>query len=115
MLGNYSLMNSIISETAKRTEGEPENISTEGIEVLHEVLQHASEETSVEFYDCAGQVDYGGMQQVFLTRRALFLLVWDIKTFHDLSGNDFDEVNREITMPPFQFIIIIWDVNASII
>lgn len=101
LLGNYSLMNSIISGTANRTEGEPENISTEGIEVLHEVLQHASEKTSVEFYDCAGQVDYGGMQQVFLTRRALFLLVWDIKTCYNLSSNVFDEVNREIPLLPF--------------
>lgn len=81
-------MESIISKSANRTEGTPQEASTEGIEVR----PHQLKNTSVEFYDCAGQVDYGGMQQVFLTRRALFLLVWDISRCSGISDSNLDEV-----------------------
>ena len=83
-----SLMESIIWKRANRTEGTPEEASTEGIEVR----PHQLENTSVEFYDCAGQVDYGGMHQVFLTRRALFPLVWDITRCSGLCDSNIDEV-----------------------
>ena len=52
------------------------------------------ENICVEFYDCAGQVDYGGMHQVFLTQRALFLLVWDIQRCSGLSADDLDNVSH---------------------
>ena len=74
---------------ANRTEGTPEEASTEGIEVR----PHQIENTSVEFYDCAGQVDYGGMHQVFLTQRALFLLVWDITECSGRSVRNLDRVS----------------------
>ncbi|CAN0193906.1 unnamed protein product, partial [Scytosiphon promiscuus] len=44
-----------------------------------ELHRHQIKGTTVEFYDCAGQVDYCGMHQTFLTRRALYLLVWDVQ------------------------------------
>lgn len=88
MVDACSLMNSIVSREANPTEGTPEEASTEGIDVK----PHQVENTSVEFYDCAGQVDYGGMHQVFLTRRAVFLLVWDISRCSGLSSPDLDEV-----------------------
>lgn len=83
-------MESIISRRANPTEGTLEEASTEGIDVR----PHKLENTSVEFYDCAGQVDYGGMHQVFLTRRALFLLVWDISRCSSLRVNKLDEVSH---------------------
>lgn len=54
---------------AFRTKGTGGEASTESIKVL----QHELENTDIEVYDCVGQADYGGMRQVFLTRRALFL------------------------------------------
>lgn len=83
-------MASIIMGRASRTEGTQEEASTEGIDVRPVHLEN----TCVEFYDCAGQVDYGGMHQVFLTRRALFLLVWDITRCSDLSISEFDKVGN---------------------
>lgn len=83
-------MKSIVSGHANRTEGTPEEASTEGIELQ----PHQLENTSVEFYDCAGQVDYGGMHQVFLTQRALFLLVWDITRCYGLSDRKLTEVGH---------------------
>lgn len=83
-------METIISKRANPTDGTPEEASTEGIDVR----PHQLENTSVEFYDCAGQVDYGGMHQVFLTRRALFLLVWDITRCSNLRASKLDEVRH---------------------
>lgn len=90
-------MESIISKSPSRTAGTPHEASTEGIDVR----PHQLENTSVEFYDCAGQVDYAGMHQVFLTRRALFLLVWDITRCSGLHGSYLDEVYDLMSLPPF--------------
>lgn len=51
-------------------------------------------ETKVEFYDCAGQVDYAGMHQTFLSRRALYLLVWDVTKHDHRSIYDSDKVGE---------------------
>ena len=37
----------------------------------------------VKLYDLAGQVDYYGLHQLFLTERALYVLVWDAYKFSD--------------------------------
>lgn len=100
MFDDCSLKKSIISRRANRTEGAPEEASTEGIDVY----SHQLENVSVEFYDCAGQLDYGGMLQVFLTRRSLFLLVWDITRCSGLSDSNLDEVWRFISRFPFHLI-----------
>lgn len=55
------------------------------------VLGHGSSDTeamAVEFFDCAGHVDYAGMNQTFLARRALYLVVVDIKKYHDRENID---------------------------
>lgn len=80
-------MKSIMSRHAYRTEETSEEAGTQGIGVH----PHELENTSVDFYDCAGQIDYAGMQEVFLTGRAIFL-VWDVQKFSNLSPNRLDEV-----------------------
>ena len=60
-----------------------------GIELLRHTLV---EGTTVEFYDCAGQVDYAGMHQTFVSRRALYLLVWDVRRCDGTDGNALDKV-----------------------
>ena len=62
-----------------------------------DLIRHRLQGTTVEFYDCAGQVDYAGMQQTFLSRRALYLVVWDVRRCHGedgkaLGGEALDEV-----------------------
>lgn len=83
-----SLMNSIVQEKGCRTKGTPEEVSTVGIDLL----RHRLRDINVEFYDCAGQLDYAGMHDIFLSRRALYLLVWDVKKCHGKRDNDLDEV-----------------------
>lgn len=80
-------MNSIISGHGSRT-GKTADESTVGIKLRPWHLQ----DTTVEFFDCAGHADYARMYQTFLTRRALYLVVLDITKYHDL--NNLDEVCR---------------------
>lgn len=86
----YSLVNSIVEGRGLPTVGPPAKVSTVGIE-LH---RHNLKGTTVELYDCAGQVDYYGMHQTFLTRRALYLLVWDVSRCHGKTDDDLDEVGK---------------------
>ena len=83
-----SLMNSIIHEEGRPTKGTAEEVSTVGIELL----RHRLGDVRVELYDCAGQIDYAGMRQIFLSRRALYLLVWDVKKCYGKHGDDLDQV-----------------------
>ncbi|CBN78377.1 LRR-GTPase of the ROCO family, putative pseudogene (Partial), partial [Ectocarpus siliculosus] len=86
--GKTSLVNSIVEGRGFPTVGTPAEVSTVGIELL----RHNLKGTTVEFYDCAGQVDYYGLHQTFLTRRALYLLVWDVSRCHGKTDDDLDEV-----------------------
>lgn len=90
VLTTCSLMNSIAHERAKPTKGSAYVVSTVGIELR----RHQMGDTKVEFYDCAGQLDYAGMQQVFLSRRALYLLVWDVAKCHGKQGDELDKVSN---------------------
>ena len=83
-------MRSIIAGAGSPTEGTLEEASTVGIDLLRHLLKG----TTIEFYDCAGQVDYAGMHQTFLTRRALYLLVWDVTRFHVLGRDNLSEVGE---------------------
>ena len=83
-----SLMNSIVHGEGMPTEGTPDEVSTIGIHLR----RHPLKDVRVEFYDCAGQLDYAGMHQIFLSRRALYLLVWDVKKCQGIAGSLLDEV-----------------------
>ena len=50
-------MESIIEGIKSPTEGSLEEASTVGIDLRHHLLQGRN----IEFYDCAGQVDYADM------------------------------------------------------
>ncbi|CAM9863942.1 unnamed protein product, partial [Sphacelaria rigidula] len=89
--GKTSLMQSIIERRGSPTKGTRADASTVGVELC----PHQLEDTEVEFFDCAGQVDYAGMHQTFLTRRALYLLVVDITKY---SVEILDEVIQEDIM-----------------
>lgn len=84
MVNNCSLMKSIVKGYGSPTAANIVEASTVGIELVH----HQHKDTTVEFFDCAGQVDYAGMHQTFLTPRALYLLVVDISKYNDLNNLD---------------------------
>lgn len=89
----YSLVNSIGEGHGSPTVGTPAAVSTVGIEIHRHQLK-GTKGTAVEFYDCAGQIDYFGLHQTFLTRRALYLLVWDVSKCLGKQGEELDEVRQ---------------------
>lgn len=84
MLNDGSLMQCIIARRGSPTKGTAAQASTVGMK-LH---PHQLQITDVEVFDCPGQVDYAGMHQTFLTRRALYLLVVDITKYLDVEDLD---------------------------
>ena len=61
-----SLVGSMIAGKGIPTGITSDEVSTVGIELR----RHLLDGTTVGFYGCAGQVDYAGMHQTFLTPRA---------------------------------------------
>ncbi|CAM9880795.1 unnamed protein product, partial [Laminaria digitata] len=51
---------------------------------------------SVRVYDCAGQVAYTGLLQMFLTRRAVCLVVCDAGAFGQQGGGAEDQIEKDI-------------------
>lgn len=92
-------MQSIVRRRASQTTGDVAAASTVGIDLR----RHQLEGTYIEFYDCAGQLDYLGMHQTFLSRRALYLLVWDIQNFQNDRREELDDVSTEVKFPALMF------------
>lgn len=76
-----SLIKSIMAGRGQLTlEEERETV---GVSVQGHVLdgENQNKGTDVKFYDLAGQVDYYGLHQLFLTETALYVLVWDASKY----------------------------------
>ncbi|CAM9413667.1 unnamed protein product, partial [Hapterophycus canaliculatus] len=81
--GKTSLIKSILAGEGRLTdELELESV---GVSVKTARLWKTGEGEGVEakLYDLAGQVDYYGLHQLFLTERALYVLTWDASQFFD--------------------------------
>lgn len=85
LLSPCSLMRSIVAGCGDPTEGTPAKVSTVGLDLVTHILE---DNTTVEIYDCAGQLDYTGMHQIFLSRRALYLVVWDVEKCRDVDDEE---------------------------
>ncbi|CAN0551165.1 unnamed protein product, partial [Ectocarpus sp. 12 AP-2014] len=61
------------------TTGRPCMTQDGGVEsTVHvDVEDHKVDGNPIRIFDCAGQVVYYGLLQLFLTPRAVYLLVWD--------------------------------------
>ena len=59
-----------------------EELESVGVSVeSHQFETGREARTDVKLYDLAGQVNYYGLHQFFLTERALYVLVWDASMF----------------------------------
>ena len=75
-------MKSIMAGEARLAHGE--ELQSVGVSVQSHIFETGREaRTDVKLYDLAGQVDYYGLHQLFLTERALYVLVWDAYKFLD--------------------------------
>lgn len=72
----HSLIQSMKAGQGQLTEGDA--LETVGVSVSDYVLD---EKMTARFYDLAGQADYYGLHQLFLTSRAVYGLTWDASKF----------------------------------
>eukprot|EP00752_Nemacystus_decipiens_P017825 g15981.t1 len=87
--GKTSLARSIKMGRGDRTpEGDEIRRSTVGVDLHSHTLSNGTE---CKIYDVAGQITYYGLHQVFLTERAVYVVVWDATKFEGLSGKALDE------------------------
>ncbi|CAN0449744.1 unnamed protein product, partial [Ascophyllum nodosum] len=78
--GKTSLIKSIKAGKGQLTRGE--ELESVGVSVQDHHFETGREaRTDVKLYDLAGQVDYYGLHQLFLTERALYVLVWNASKF----------------------------------
>ena len=75
-----SLIKSITAGKGQLTQGE--ELESVGVSVQeHRFKIGVEAEAEVKLYDLAGQVEYYGLHQLFLTERALYVLVWNTSDF----------------------------------
>lgn len=66
------------------------DVSTIGVDLHTYILQDG---TRCKLYDLAGQIDYRGLHQLFLTERALYVLVWNATDFEGRQGQELTKVH----------------------
>ena len=74
--------------------------------------------TDVKFYDLAGQVEYYGLHQLFLTETALYVLVWDASKYRNrtevctLLGNisvyESNRLTHVVVLILYALDVLIW-------
>ncbi|CAM9497291.1 unnamed protein product [Ectocarpus sp. 4 AP-2014] len=86
-VGKTSLRRSI-------TAGRPCMTQDGGVEsTVHvDVEDHEVDGHPVRIFDCAGQVVYYGLLQLFLTPRAVYLLVWDAAKASEVDGLNLEDL-----------------------
>ncbi|CAM9136686.1 unnamed protein product, partial [Ectocarpus sp. 4 AP-2014] len=86
-VGKTSLRRSI-------TTGSPCMTQDGGVEsTVHvDVEDHEVDGHPVRIFDCAGQVVYYGLLQLFLTPRAVYLLVWDAAKASEMDGLNLEDL-----------------------
>lgn len=77
----FSLIKSILAGEGRLTTGaelESVGVSVKNFDLRRTVEEmDAGNKVEAKLYDLAGQVDYYGLHQLFLTERALYVLTWD--------------------------------------
>ncbi|MCP9754084.1 GTP-binding protein [Lacihabitans sp. CCS-44] len=83
-VGKTYLMNRLLKENT------PETVTTEGIEINSwNVQTESTENFRINVWDFGGQEIYHSTHQFFLTKRSLYLLVWDARTDQHLTSFDY--------------------------
>jgi len=83
-VGKTFLMNRLITDSAPKTN------TTEGIDINTWVINtKSSPEFRVNVWDFGGQEIYHSTHQFFLTKRSLYLLVWEARTDQHVNGFDY--------------------------
>lgn len=84
-VGKSTLMKRILFEEFKSNE-----ITTEGIEINYWKIKSTSQkDLTINFWDFGGQEIYHSTHQFFLTKRSLYLFIWEARTDDNLINFDY--------------------------
>jgi GTPase SAR1 family protein len=85
----FSLLKALMSSTHTTQQNSTEKI-TDGIDIQNWVVQTAEgPEITYNTWDFAGQTVYYNTHQFFMSRRAIYLLLWTTRLGYEHSGLDF--------------------------
>lgn len=73
-----SLIKTILNGRGELAQGD--DLETVGVQVSDYISKEISGQR-VKFYDLAGQHDYYGLHQFFMTERAVYVMTWDASEF----------------------------------
>ncbi|XP_033749950.1 uncharacterized protein LOC117334433 [Pecten maximus] len=86
--GKTSLVKSLMSKNKKSTLTGADSI-TDGIDICTWDVKHNNDTISYSVWDFAGQTIYYNTHQFFLSDRAVYLLLWNIRLGHEHAGLNF--------------------------
>lgn len=105
-------MRSIRAGRGDRTTHDQGDPSTVGVDLHTHMLRDS---TRCKLYDLAGQLDYRGLHQLFLTESALYIVVFDVTFFEGKQDNALSEVRaRDLKILTWKMPSIP-DGNASLV
>ncbi|XP_053405100.1 uncharacterized protein LOC123566493 [Mercenaria mercenaria] len=86
--GKTSLVNSLLSKDGKANLSHGEAI-TDGIDICTWTVKAGDEHITYSVWDFAGQTVYYNTHQFFLSNRAVYLLLWNVRLGFEHAGLDF--------------------------
>ncbi|KAL5004316.1 hypothetical protein ScPMuIL_017772 [Solemya velum] len=86
--GKTSLVRSLLSGNHKSALPTDEEI-TDGIDISTWSVKYQDEHLTYSVWDFAGQTVYYNTHQFFLSNRAVYLLLWNVRLGHEHAGLDF--------------------------
>lgn len=96
-----SLIKTILAGSGKLAQGN--ELETVGVEISDYTLAGKS----TKFYDLAGQVDYYGLHQLFMTERALYVMTWDASKFlrrKEVTPHDIENIEEDKKVAYFRLV-----------
>ncbi|KAH3812974.1 hypothetical protein DPMN_141417, partial [Dreissena polymorpha] len=86
--GKTSLVQALLSKDKKANLTHGEAI-TDGIDISNWTVRHNDESLTFSVWDFAGQTVYYNTHQFFLSNRAVYLLLWNVRLGYEHAGLDF--------------------------
>ncbi|KAL4228297.1 hypothetical protein ACF0H5_013728 [Mactra antiquata] len=103
--GKTSLVNALLSKDGKADLKHGEAI-TDGIDISTWTVKFNDEQITYSVWDFAGQTVYYNTHQFFLSNRAVYLLLWNVRLGHEHAGLDFWLSSISVQAPKAPIFVI---------
>ncbi|WAR27954.1 PATS1-like protein [Mya arenaria] len=103
--GKTSLVEALMSKDGKANLSHGEAI-TDGIDISNWTVRHEDESLTYSVWDFAGQTVYYNTHQFFLSNRAVYLLLWNVRLGYEHAGLDFWLSSISVQAPKAPIFVI---------